>query len=108
MHCGVFGVCLLLQKFALPYISGIPGYLLMLVAVMPLYFSPSFAAANFAVITIIASELVAAMERLHIPKQITIPMVVMIHFFPTMMEEGNAQGSRAVRREKNQIARSEA
>lgn len=38
VYCGVFGVCLLLQEFALPYISGIPGYLLMLAAVMPLYF----------------------------------------------------------------------
>ena len=88
----VFGVCLLLQEFALPHISGIPGYLLMLIAVMPLYFSPSFAAAYFVVTTTTVSELIAAMERLHIPKQFTIPMAVMFRFFPTMMEEWSAIG----------------
>lgn len=92
VYCGVFSVCLLLQEFALPHISGIPGYLLMLVVVMPLYFSPSFAAAYFAVTTTTVSELVAAMERLHIPKQVTIPMAVMFRFFPTMMEEWAAIG----------------
>ena len=64
----------------------------MLVVVMPLYFSPSFAAAYFAVTTTTVSELVAAMERLHIPKQVTIPMAVMFRFFPTMMEEWAAIG----------------
>lgn len=88
----VFGVCLLLQEFVLPHISGIPGYLLMLIAVMPLYFSPSFASAYFVVTTTTVSELIAAMERLHIPKQFTIPMAVMFRFFPTMMEEWSAIG----------------
>lgn len=64
----------------------------MLVVVIPLYFSPSFAAAYFAVTTTTVSELVAAMERLHIPKQVTIPMAVMFRFFPTMMEEWAAIG----------------
>jgi len=101
VYFGVFGVCLFLQEFVLPHISGIPGYLLMLVVVMPLYFSPSFAAAYFVVTTTTVSELVAAMERLHIPKQITIPMAVMFRFFPTMMEEwaaiGDAMKMRGIR-----------
>lgn len=88
----VFGGCLLLQEFLLPHLSGIPGYLLMLIAVMPLYFSPSFAAAYFVVTTTTVSELIAAMERLHMPQQITIPMAVMFRFFPTMMEEWSAIG----------------
>lgn len=92
VYFGVFGVCLFLQEFVLPHISGVPGYLLMLIAVMPLYFSPSFAAAYYAVITTTVSELIAAMERLHIPKQVTIPMAVMFRFFPTMMEEWSAIG----------------
>lgn len=88
----VFSGCLLLQEFALPCVSGIPGYLLMLISVMPLYFSPSFAAAYLVVTTTTVSELTAAMERIHVPKQITIPLTVMFRFFPTVIEEWRAIG----------------
>jgi energy-coupling factor transport system permease protein len=33
------------------------------------------------------SEFIAAMERIHIPKQIIIPFSVMFRFFPTIKEE---------------------
>ena len=88
----VFAGCLLLQESALPYVSGIPGYLLMLISVMPLYFSPSFAAAYLVISTTTVSELIAAMERIHVPSQITIPLAVMFRFFPTVVEEWCAIG----------------
>jgi energy-coupling factor transport system permease protein len=36
------------------------------------------------------SEFIAAMHRMHIPQQITIPMSVMFRFFPTVLEEFTA------------------
>ena len=36
------------------------------------------------------SEFIAAMHRMHIPVQITIPMSVMFRFFPTVLEEFSA------------------
>ncbi|MBR2284123.1 MAG: energy-coupling factor transporter transmembrane protein EcfT [Ruminococcus sp.] len=33
------------------------------------------------------SEFIAAMHRMHVPQQITIPMSVMFRFFPTVLEE---------------------
>ena len=36
------------------------------------------------------SEFIAAMHRMHVPQQITIPMSVMFRFFPTVLEEFSA------------------
>ncbi|MCM1330800.1 MAG: energy-coupling factor transporter transmembrane protein EcfT [Ruminococcus sp.] len=36
------------------------------------------------------SEFIAAMQRMHMPRQITIPLSVMFRFFPTVMEEFSA------------------
>lgn len=88
----IFGGCLLLQELMLPLLSGVAGYLMLLIAVIPLYFSPGIAAAYVLVSTTTVSELIASMERLHMPKQITIPMAVMFRFFPTLMEEWRAIG----------------
>ena len=40
--------------------------------------------------TTTVSEFVAAMERIHIPRQIIIPFSVMFRFFPTIKEEASA------------------
>lgn len=88
----VFGGCLLLQELTFPLLSGLPGYLVLIIAVISLYFSPGFAAAYVLVTTTTVSELIASMERLHMPKQMTIPMAVMFRFFPTLMEEWCAIG----------------
>lgn len=88
----LFVGCLCLQLLLLPRLSGMAGYLIMTVAVLPLYLSPSAAMAHFTVATTTVSEWIAALERLHIPRQITIPMAVMLRFFPTVMEEWRAIG----------------
>ena len=54
--------------------------------------SPSVVMGYFVVTTTTVSEFVAAMERLHLPQQITIPMSVMFRFFPTVAEEWSAIG----------------
>ena len=47
--------------------------------------------------TTTVSEFVAAMERMHIPKQIIIPFSVMFRFFPTIQEDSSSiKGRRQV------------
>lgn len=64
----------------------------MIVVGLFLYFCPSVAMAYYIITTTTVSELVAGMERLHMPRQITVPMAVMFRFFPTVMEEWRAIG----------------
>ena len=92
IYAVTFLACLCLQFFAVPYVPGVPGYLLMIIVLLPLYFSPSIAIAYYFVATTTVSEFIAGMERLHIPRQITIPMAVMFRVFPTVMEEWKAIG----------------
>ncbi len=48
---------------------------------------PSMAMFCFLMLTTTASEFVAAMDRLHISKKISMPISVMFRFFPTIKEE---------------------
>lgn len=83
----VFGCALCLEWFIMPYLSGIPGYIVVVIAGIILHFTPGIVMGYYVVATTTVSEFVAAMERLRLPKQITIPMSVMFRFFPTVMEE---------------------
>lgn len=51
---------------------------------------PGLIMGYYLVTTTTVSEFVAAMERMHIPKKIIIPMCVMFRFFPTVKEEAYA------------------
>jgi energy-coupling factor transport system permease protein len=90
-----------LELFALPHLSGLWGYLTVASIGIVLHFGPSFVMAYFVLTTTTVSELVAAMERMHMPRQITIPLSVMFRFFPTVMEEwgsiGDAMRMRGIR-----------
>ena len=87
-----YGAAICLQEFWLANIPGIVRYLMMIVVGLLLYFGPSVAMAYYIVTTTTVSEFVAGMERLQMPRQITIPMAVMFRFFPTVMEEWRAIG----------------
>lgn len=97
----LFGGSLCLEFFMLPGLSGIPSYLVIMVVGLLLRFTPGIVMGYFAVSTTTVSEFVAAMERMHVPDFITIPMSVMFRFFPTVMEEwmaiGDAMKMRGVR-----------
>ena len=51
---------------------------------------PALLLGYFLLSTTTVSEFVAAMERMHMPKQIIIPLSVMFRFFPTIGEESAA------------------
>lgn len=88
----VYGASICLQEFWLANIPGLAKYLVMIVVGLLLYFGPSIAMAYYVVTTTTVSEFIAGMERLHMPRQIMIPMAVMFRFFPTVMEEWHAIG----------------
>ena len=88
----VFALCYFLQGSALDHVSGIPGYLLMMIIVMPLYFLPTVAAGTYMITTTTVSEFIASMERMHMPSPLTISAAVMFRFFPTVMREWHAIG----------------
>ena len=88
----IFGGSLCLEMFGLSRLTGVANYIAVAVVGILLRFTPSVVMGYFVVTTTTVSEFVAAMERLHLPQQITIPMSVMFRFFPTVVEEWSAIG----------------
>ena len=86
----IFGICMLLQAVVLPKASGPAGFLLAACCVLPLYFIPTIGAAEVLISTTTAGEFVAAMERMHMPRAITVSTAVIFRFFPTLLEEWRA------------------
>lgn len=64
-------------------------------------FMPGIAMGSYLVNSTTVSEFMAAMERMHLPQKLTIPLSVMFRFFPTVTEEygaiGDAMRMRGVR-----------
>ena len=81
-----------MEMFGLSRLTGVANYIAVAVVGILLRFTPSVVMGYFVVTTTTVSEFVAAMERLHLPQQITIPMSVMFRFFPTVAEEWSAIG----------------
>lgn len=92
IYVAVFGGSLWLEMAALSRLSGLANYLAVAAVGLLLRFSPGCVMGYYVVTTTTVSEFVAAMERLHLPRQITIPMSVMFRFFPTVAEEWSAIG----------------
>ncbi|MFR9215464.1 MAG: energy-coupling factor transporter transmembrane component T [Ruthenibacterium sp.] len=88
----VFGGSLCLQMFGLPHLSGAANFAAVACVGLLLRFSPGIVMGYFTVSTTTVSEFVAAMEKLHCPRQVTIPLSVMFRFFPTVAEEWRAIG----------------
>ena len=97
----IFGGSLCLELFGLSYLTGVANFIAVAIVGLFLRFTPGIVMGYFVVTTTTVSEFVAAMERLHLPQQITIPMSVMFRFFPTVAEEwsaiGNAMRMRGIR-----------
>lgn len=88
----IWGGSLCLEMFGLPRLSGAANYVAVALVGLLLRFTPGIVMGYFVVTTTTVSEFVAAMERLRLPRQITIPMSVMFRFFPTVAEEWSAIG----------------
>lgn len=79
----------LLQYYLLGRLSGFLNFIVLATAGILSQFIPGLMMGYYAVTTTTVSEFVAAMERIHMPKQIVIPLSVMFRFFPTVGEEAS-------------------
>ena len=76
--------------FVMPHCSGILNFLILAMTGIVLRFMPAVFTGMYVVSTTTVSEFVCAMERMHMPQQITIPLSVMFRFFPTVIEEASS------------------
>ena len=100
LYAGVYTAAYISQILLMPIASGAVNFLLVALGIAA-RFMPGIAMASYMVGTTTVSEFMAAMERMHIPQKITIPMSVMFRFFPTVGEEyasiGDAMRMRGIR-----------
>lgn len=85
-YAGVYTTAYISQILLMPIATGAVNLLLVALGIAA-RFMPGIAMASYMVGTTTVSEFMAAMERMHIPQKITIPMSVMFRFFPTVGEE---------------------
>lgn len=86
------GGFILLLGYLLVYIPqyigmGALGNIFLICGLLITRFAPGIVMGSYLMSTVTISEFIAAMERMHIPQSITIPMAVMFRFFPTVLEE---------------------
>ena len=80
----VIGYGLLL---AMPYLPGVLNYIVLMCGGILTRFVVTIVMGEYLIATTSVSEFISAMERLHMPQAITIPMSVMFRLFPTIGSE---------------------
>lgn len=91
----LFGVIFYTFAYALavlvmPECKGLLNFLLLAMCGIVLRFLPGILTGMYVVSTTTVSEFICAMERMHMPQCITIPLSVMFRFFPTVLEEAGS------------------
>ena len=71
----------------LPYLPGVLNYFALFCGGILTRFVVTIVMGEYLIATTSVSEFVSAMERLHMPQAVTIPMSVMFRLFPTIIEE---------------------
>lgn len=79
-----------LAVFVMPECKGFLNFLLLAMCGIVLRFLPGILTGMYVVSTTTVSEFICAMEKMHMPQCITIPLSVMFRFFPTVMEEAGS------------------
>ena len=87
---GLYTMALLVEPILMNMAVGALSVIIGLMAGVILRMMPGILMGYFLLTTTMVSEFVAAMERIHMPKQIIIPFSVMFRFFPTIKEEAGA------------------
>lgn len=84
---GIYFLAVLSEILLAPMARGILHFLLIAVCGFLVRFMPGIMMGYYLFTTTKISEFMAAMEKMHVPEKITIPMSVMFRFFPTVTEE---------------------
>lgn len=90
LYALVYAVSWLLSMVWIPYLTGLPGILLALFSELGRRWLPCGMMGYYLFATTRVSEFLAAMERMHVTQNITIPFSVMFRFFPTVAEESRS------------------
>ncbi|MBQ7919029.1 MAG: energy-coupling factor transporter transmembrane protein EcfT [Lachnospiraceae bacterium] len=86
----VLGITLFLQYAVFPKAQGGLAMILLIVTSVITRFLPAYLIGAYVIQTTKVSEFKAAMEKMHMPDELTIPMCVMFRFFPTVREESTS------------------
>lgn len=87
---GILLTVMCLEYFVFQNVKGMAEAMLVIVITIVTRFLPAYVTGVFVIQTTKVSEFKAAMEKMHIPDEITIPMCVMFRFFPTVKEENES------------------
>ncbi len=85
-----YAILFALELTILPLLTGTWNFILGAAVGIYTHMLPGFIMGYYLVSTTTVSEFVAAMEKMHIPQKIVIPMSVVFRFFPTVKEEYTA------------------
>ena len=83
----VLGSIYFLEYTLFPYANGALASILLIIIMIINRFLPAYLTGVYVVGTTTVSEFKAAMDKLHMPDALTIPMCVMFRLFPTIREE---------------------
>lgn len=89
-YVGLYIVMAAVPQVIMPHCPPFVNFLLGSIVYMSTQALPSMSMFCFLLLTTTVSEFIAAMDSLHIPKKITVPISVMFRFFPTIKEEYGA------------------
>ena len=84
------GAAVSCERFLLPHLSGAANLTVMILCGVVSRFVPGYMIGWYTVSSTSVSEFITAMERMHMPYFITIPLTVMFRYFPTLGEEYNS------------------
>ncbi|MCR5540504.1 MAG: energy-coupling factor transporter transmembrane protein EcfT [Ruminococcus sp.] len=86
----LLGSAIFCENQIVPHTSGIGNLVLMMICGIITRFGTGYMMGWYTVNSTSVSEFITAMERMHFPYFITIPMSVMFRYFPTLSEEYKA------------------
>mgnify|MGYP000273358081 FL=1 len=86
----MIAIIYILEASTSPYMSGVPANIMLIVIMIAGRFFPAYLTGVYVINTTTVSEFKAAMDKLHMPDALTIPMCVMFRFFPTIREENES------------------
>ncbi|MBR1384134.1 MAG: energy-coupling factor transporter transmembrane protein EcfT [Ruminococcus sp.] len=86
----IYGSIKLAEILFVPKVTGAALTVLGICCMVFVRLMPGLIMGAYMLSTTTVSEFIAAMHKMHIPQQITIPMSVMFRFFPTVLEEFSA------------------
>lgn len=80
-------VLYILELMVIPMLTGVWNFILNAASGIYTHMLPGFVMGYYLISTTTVSEFVAAMERMHVPQKVVIPISVVFRFFPTVREE---------------------